>query len=234
MIDLATGELAPLYGEAVRRVRQPPRGRLPVLLGGVQARRPAARPRGPGRRQGHPRHDHRAPVRVRHPHRPLLRPGPRPPDARQDRPAVPTPPRRQSPPLPARPGHLLPDPPRRDDPRLGQPMCRDCYDYESAVLFNAYAGELWRRFITYLPRHLARLAGVTQKTLHAPASHPVRQGRRVPGTRRRPLPRRDPPGRDRRGLPAAARSGTPPPCCATPSTRPPPPSASSSTTTARP
>jgi len=51
------------------------------------------------------------------------------------------------------------------DPRLGQAMCLDCYDYQAAVLFNAYAGDLWRRFITYLPRHLARLAGVTQKTL---------------------------------------------------------------------
>jgi hypothetical protein len=54
-----------------------------------------------------------------------------------------------------------------DDPRLGQPMCPDCYDYESAVLFNAYAGDLWRRFITYLPRHLARLAGVTARELMA-------------------------------------------------------------------
>jgi hypothetical protein len=53
------------------------------------------------------------------------------------------------------------------DPRLGQPMCPDCYDYTAAVLFNAYAGDLWRRFITYLPRHLARLAGITQKTLHS-------------------------------------------------------------------
>ena len=53
------------------------------------------------------------------------------------------------------------------DPRLGQPMCPDCYDYEAAVLFNAYAADLWRRFVTYLPRHLARLAGVTQKTLRA-------------------------------------------------------------------
>ena len=42
---------------------------------------------------------------------------------------------------------------------------QDCYDYTSAVLFNAYAGDLWRRFITYLPRHLARLSGITQKTL---------------------------------------------------------------------
>jgi hypothetical protein len=53
------------------------------------------------------------------------------------------------------------------DPRLGQPMCPACYDYQAAVLFNAYAAALWRRFVTYLPRQLARLAGVTQKTLHA-------------------------------------------------------------------
>ena len=54
-----------------------------------------------------------------------------------------------------------------DDPRLGQPLCCGCYDYEAAVLFNAYAGDLWRRFTTYLPRHLARLVGVTQKELRS-------------------------------------------------------------------
>ncbi len=47
------------------------------------------------------------------------------------------------------------------DPRLGQPMCPDCYDYESAVLFNLHAGDLWRRFTTFLPRQL----GITQKLL---------------------------------------------------------------------
>jgi hypothetical protein len=52
-----------------------------------------------------------------------------------------------------------------DDPRLGQPMCGDCYDYTAAVLFNAWAGDLWRRFTTYLPRHLARRLGITQKRL---------------------------------------------------------------------
>jgi hypothetical protein len=46
-------------------------------------------------------------------------------------------------------------------------MCPACYDYESAVLFNACAGDLWRRFVIYLPRHLARLPGVTQKTLRS-------------------------------------------------------------------
>jgi len=48
-----------------------------------------------------------------------------------------------------------------DDPRLGRPMCPDCYDYEAAVLFNLHAADLWRRFTTYLPRHLARLTGIT-------------------------------------------------------------------------
>jgi hypothetical protein len=42
-------------------------------------------------------------------------------------------------------------------------MCPDCYDYETAVVFNASANDLWRRFTTYLPRQLARLMGVTQK-----------------------------------------------------------------------
>ena len=46
------------------------------------------------------------------------------------------------------------------DPRLGRALCGDCYDYDAAVLFNAHAGELWRRFTTYLPRHLAALAGL--------------------------------------------------------------------------
>jgi replication initiator protein RepSA len=50
-----------------------------------------------------------------------------------------------------------------DDPRLGRAMCLDCYDYRAAVLFNAVAGDLWRRFVTYLPRHLASLGGVTQR-----------------------------------------------------------------------
>src|SRR5690349_10230017 len=53
------------------------------------------------------------------------------------------------------------------DPRLGQPMCPACYDYQAAVLFNACAANLWRRFTTYLPRQLARHLGITQKDLRA-------------------------------------------------------------------
>jgi hypothetical protein len=49
------------------------------------------------------------------------------------------------------------------DPLIGRALCADCYDYTAAVLFNNHAGELWRRFTTYLPRHLARQAGLTLK-----------------------------------------------------------------------
>jgi len=64
-------------------------------------------------------------------------------------------------------GHDISCPRRHDehDPRLGRPLCTDCYDYTAAVLFNACAGDLWRRFTTYLPRHLARLAGLTSTQL---------------------------------------------------------------------
>jgi hypothetical protein len=59
---------------------------------------------------------------------------------------------------------------RDDDPRLGQPMCPDCYDYTGHVLFNACGPDLWRRFTVYLPRQLARLTGITQKALRGQVS----------------------------------------------------------------
>ncbi len=55
---------------------------------------------------------------------------------RGKRAALPPPPRRLQAVLPARPRHLLPARHAEDDPRLGRPMCPDCYDYESAVVFN--------------------------------------------------------------------------------------------------
>ena len=55
----------------------------------------------------------------------------------------------------------------RDDHRLGEPLCPDCYDYTGAVLFNACAPELWRRFTITLRRTLARQAGLTGKALAA-------------------------------------------------------------------
>lgn len=52
-----------------------------------------------------------------------------------------------------------------DDPRLGEPLCPDCYDYSGSVLFNAVAPELWRRFTEALRRRFAKISGLTLKAL---------------------------------------------------------------------
>jgi len=52
-----------------------------------------------------------------------------------------------------------------DDPRLGEPLCPDCFDYRGAVLWNALAPELWRRTAIQIPRELARTCGVSQRRL---------------------------------------------------------------------
>ncbi|MEV6980655.1 replication initiator [Sphaerisporangium sp. NPDC051017] len=52
-----------------------------------------------------------------------------------------------------------------DDPQVGQPVCVDCYDYAGAVLWNAHAGELWRRFTQALPAVFARQLGITRAEL---------------------------------------------------------------------
>ncbi|MFD9984443.1 replication initiator [Streptomyces massasporeus] len=49
------------------------------------------------------------------------------------------------------------------DPALGAPLDPDAYDYEAAVLWNAHAGALWRRFSIYLRREIAKRAGLTQR-----------------------------------------------------------------------
>ncbi|MYW14559.1 replication initiation protein, partial [Streptomyces sp. SID2955] len=49
------------------------------------------------------------------------------------------------------------------DPALGSPLDPDTYDYEAAVLWNAHAGALWRRFSIYLRREVAKRAGLTQR-----------------------------------------------------------------------
>ncbi|MDQ0960763.1 hypothetical protein QFZ66_004641 [Streptomyces sp. B4I13] len=55
------------------------------------------------------------------------------------------------------------------DSVLGTPLNPDRYDYEAAVLWNAHAGLLWRRFSIYLRREVAKRAGLTQRTFHAHA-----------------------------------------------------------------
>ncbi|NJP99364.1 replication initiator [Streptomyces zingiberis] len=53
----------------------------------------------------------------------------------------------------------------QDDAVLGTPLDPAAYDYEAAVLWNAHAGALWRRFSIYLRREVAKRAGLTQRTL---------------------------------------------------------------------
>ena len=119
------------------------------------------------------------------------------------------------------------------DPRLGQPMCGDCYDYQAAVLFNACAADLWRRFTTYLPRQLARRQGITQKTS---TPWPGSGSSRSPNTRHAasststPSSAWTPPARTTSPRPPAS----PPRRCATPSAWPPLPPLSSSSTRTRP
>ena len=48
-----------------------------------------------------------------------------------------------------------------DDPRLGQPICPDCYDYPAHIAFNWHAPELWRRFSIAVRRALAHQTGLT-------------------------------------------------------------------------
>ncbi|MEV8058899.1 replication initiator [Streptomyces antimycoticus] len=51
----------------------------------------------------------------------------------------------------------------QEDDALGTPLAPDRYDYEAAVLWNAHAGMLWRRFSIYLRREVAKRAGLTQR-----------------------------------------------------------------------
>ena len=112
--------------------------------------------------------------------------------------------RRAAPPLPAprgsRPGASTGDPgpasrcTNSTTRQLGQPLCPDCYDYESHVVWQWWAPELWRRFTIALAT-----AGAAARGRPGPPGRrrepAVRQGRRVPGPRRRALPRPDPPRR---------------------------------------
>ncbi|MFD3931487.1 replication initiator [Streptomyces sp. NPDC058614] len=52
-----------------------------------------------------------------------------------------------------------------DDPAAGQPLCVDCYDYPSHVLWHAHAGELWNRTTRAIRRHLATSAGIPQSKI---------------------------------------------------------------------
>lgn len=51
------------------------------------------------------------------------------------------------------------------DPRVGQPLCADCYDYTGHVLWHAHAGRLWKAFTDNLYHHLASRTGKSRSVL---------------------------------------------------------------------
>ena len=51
------------------------------------------------------------------------------------------------------------------DAMLGQPLCGDCYDYESHLVWQWWPPELWRRFTIALRRVLARMLGISPHRL---------------------------------------------------------------------
>lgn len=56
------------------------------------------------------------------------------------------------------------------DDHAGQPICPDCYDYATHVLWHYHAPELWRRFTIALRRALAHHVGVPASRLNATAT----------------------------------------------------------------
>lgn len=56
------------------------------------------------------------------------------------------------------------------DKLLGQPLCWECYDYASQVVWQWWAPELWRRFTIALRRGLARHLGVKERKLKTRAT----------------------------------------------------------------
>lgn len=58
----------------------------------------------------------------------------------------------------------------KTDPANGSPVCPDCYDWNSAVVWQWWAPELWRRTTISLRRGLAASLGVSERELRRVAS----------------------------------------------------------------
>ncbi|HZU74086.1 MAG TPA: replication initiator [Acidimicrobiales bacterium] len=54
-----------------------------------------------------------------------------------------------------------------DDHQVGTPLCVDCYDYESAVIWNARVTELWRRTVIATGRAMAATIRMTVRSFAA-------------------------------------------------------------------
>ena len=148
------------------------------------------------------------PVRVRHADRAVVRPGPRPPGEGRPGPGLPT---RAGRARPARTASACPAARSTPGTTTGSASrcARTATTTPGAVLFNACAPELWRRFTITLRRTLARQAGLTGKALAAQVRRLLRQGRRIPAARRGPLPRHHPARRPRRASRRPAHLGHP-------------------------
>ena len=57
-----------------------------------------------------------------------------------------------------------------DDPINGSPLCPDCYDWTTAIVWQWWAPELWRRTTIALRRALANALGVPESRLRSVAS----------------------------------------------------------------
>ncbi len=66
-----------------------------------------------------------------------------------------------------------------DAPAVGAPLCRDCYDHDHQVVWNGFAGELWRRTTitaNRLLRQLAKRHGVKLRLSYAKVAEFQRRG----------------------------------------------------------
>jgi hypothetical protein len=73
---------------------------------------------------------------------------------------------------------------RDDDSALDQPLCADCYDYRSQIVWQWWSPDLWRRFTIILRRLVAKSLGVprslvdqTEMTNSRPGAPSMRQRR---------------------------------------------------------
>ena len=175
---------------AAQGVREPPRGRLPAVRGALPPGRLPPDRRRPARRQGRPRHGRRAPGGVRDADGAELRA--RAHARRSARTASRGAAGRGATRRSARTARRSPA--ARCTPRTTRASASRCAPSASttrrAVVWNNTLGELWRRTTIYLPRALARAAGMTQKRLRELRARRLRQGRRVPAPRPRAPARR--------------------------------------------
>ena len=183
-VDTGTGEvLSGLLlggrgdGRDLDPVRQPPSQRVPVLLPGLRRRHVPPDPGRGHRRQERPGDGGGEPAGVRHPDRPVVRARPRKPPT-----AVGAGPAAHGEAVRARPADGLHAAHEEEDPRVGQPLCWECYDYASHVVWQWWAPELWRRFTIAL-RRSSRIGSASRKAARPIRDAAVRQGRRVPAAR---------------------------------------------------